>query len=204
MSLKIIALLAGLGVAHVPVACSAQSISIEDLQKQIDEEMTKGNPYGDLLNEPDPKRALAAMKVMMASGDPELVKIAADYGLYSANSAVRAEALKALLATKPRIDVYFSESGAQGDFKRAMADLFKSEPNAQGIVATTLVVGDYDASEDCYGLGRKDCALQIRPEAIRIDLYNRWTEITLTENASLVGNVYLGQASNVPMRMQLR
>lgn len=185
-------------------AVLAQSLSIEDLQKQIDAEMTKGNPYADLLNDPDPKRALAAMKVMMASGDPELVKVAADYGLYSANEAVRAEALKGFLATKPRVDIYFTEAGSQGDFLRAMRDLYNSTPNSDGVVAATFVVGEYDEKADCYGMGRRECALQIRPEAIRISLNDVWTEVTLTEEASITGNVDLGRATNVPMRIQLR
>ncbi|MFN4153900.1 MAG: hypothetical protein ACK4HF_04550 [Paracoccaceae bacterium] len=200
MRLKCLVVLASL----VPGLCLAQALSIEEIQKQIDAEMTRTNPYGDLLNEPDPKRALAAMKVMMASGDPELVRIAADYGLYSANAAVRAEAFKAFLATKPRVDVYFSEDGSRGNFSAAMGDKFRSEPNSKGIVATTLVIGDYDAKNDCYEVGSSSCALQIRPEAIRINLSGRWNEVTLTDEASLVGNVNLGQASNVPMRMQLR
>lgn len=186
------------------VAVSAQTLSVEDLQKQIDAEMTKGNPYSDLLNDPDPKRALAAMKVMMASGDPELVRIAADYGLYSANEAVRAEALKGFLATKPRVDVYFTEAGSQGDFLRAMREAYNSTPNSDGVVAATFVVGEYDEKADCYGLGRRDCALQIRPEAIRISLHDVWTEVILTEDASITGDVDLGRATNVPMRIQLR
>lgn len=188
----------------MPAAASAQSLSVEDLQKQIDAEMTKGSEYGELLNDPDPRRALAAMKVMMASGDPELVKVAADYGLYSANEAVRAEALKGFLATKPRVDVYFTEAGSQGDFPRVMQGLYSSIPNAEGVVATTLVVGEYDAKADCYALGNRACALQIRPEAIRISLDSVWTEVTLTQDASIIGNVHLGRATNVPMRMQLR
>lgn len=198
-SIYILLMLVGMSAA-----ASAQSLSVEDLQKQIDAEMTKGSEYGELLNDPDPKRALAAMKVMMASGDPELVKVAADYGLYSANEAVRAEALKGFLATKPRVDISFMEAGSQGDFLFAMRKLYNSIPNSDGIVAATIVVGEYDAKTDCYGLGRRQCALQIRPGSIRISLNDLWTEVTLTEDAAITGNVDLGNATNVPMRIQLR
>lgn len=197
-------LLAGTFACAVVNVASAQSLSVEDLQKQIDAEMTRGSEYSVLLNDPDPARALAAMKVMMASGDPELIRIAADYGLYSANPAVRAEALKAFLATKPRIDAFFTEAGSDGDFRHAMKAHFSSEPNASGVVATTLIIGSYDPENDCYAIGAQSCGLQVRPEAILIGLDDIWNEITLTKSASLEGSVNLGRATNVPMRLQLR
>lgn len=186
-------------------AAAAQSISVEDLQKQIDAELTKGSEYISLLNQPDTKRALAAMKVMMASGDPELVQIAADYGLYSANPAVRAEALRGYFATNPRVDFFLSRKGSKGDFNKAMEELFQAEANADGTVATAVTIGEYQPENDCYLNQRKDCWLQIRPEAIRFKLHRVWNELSFTDDASLVGSVNAGWgATEVPLRIQLR
>lgn len=189
-----------------PTLCPAQSLSVEDLQKQIDQEMSKGSEYIALLDHSDPKRALAALKVMLASGDPELIKLAADHGLYSSNPAVRAEALKGFLATNPRIDMFFSEKGSKGDFSRAMENRFKVQPNGSGVAAVSMTVGEYDPSGDCYidkGNGGR-CWLMVRPEVIQVRFDDNWNQVTFNDDAALAGNVDLGWAEQVPVRIQLR
>lgn len=42
----------------------------------VDQQMSNLNPYQELLNNPDPARSLAAMKVMLESGDEALVRMA--------------------------------------------------------------------------------------------------------------------------------
>ena len=86
---------------------SAQSISIEELQKQIDAELSASNQCADLLNNPDPAQSLAAMKGMLRSGDPMLFGLALEYGLYSLNPEVHYLALKGYFDTGPLIEVRF-------------------------------------------------------------------------------------------------
>ena len=68
------------------------------------------------------------MKVMMGSGDPELISIALDYGLYSPDLAVRGAAVKGLLDSKPRLDVFLTMTEPAKDFQEAVQTMFKVVP----------------------------------------------------------------------------
>lgn len=197
-------------LASLPSLALAQSLSVADLQKQIDAEVNKGNEYTALLNDPDPKRAHAAMKVMMGSGDPDLISIALDYGLYSPDLAVRGAAVKGLLDSKPRLDVFLTMTDPNNGFQTAMDYMFKTVPNADGIAPVPILVTGYDAQLDCY-LGEfrevenngDKCFLQVRPETIRARLGYGWSEVRLNDEGGLIGDARLSNGQMAPIRIQL-
>ena len=84
-------------------AIHAQSLSPDDIARMLDDQRPVVNPYAALLNDPDPARGIGAMKIMMESGDPELVRLALEHGLLSANPEVQLAALKGYLRTRPRL-----------------------------------------------------------------------------------------------------
>lgn len=90
----------------------AQSLTPEDIQKLVDDELSKANPYEALLGDPDPERSLAAMKIMLASGEDDLVKVALEYGLFSPNPELRQLALSGFLASEPVLTLRLDGSNA--------------------------------------------------------------------------------------------
>lgn len=191
------------------IAC-AQSISLADLQKQIDAETNKAGEYAGVLNDPDPKRARAAMKVMLGSGDPDLVSIALDYGLYSPNLAVRGEAIKGLLDSKPRVDVFLSMTDPNDSFSQAVDYMFNTTPTAEGVASVPILITDYDENLDCYlsdfekykSNGNR-CFLQVRPEVVRVSLGFGWSEVKMNDDGALIGEAKLSSSQMVPIRVQL-
>ncbi|MDF2142930.1 hypothetical protein [Paenirhodobacter sp. CAU 1674] len=196
-------------LAVTPAMAGAQSLSLADLQKQIDAEVNKGSEYVVLLNDPDPKRAQAAMKVMLGSGDPDLISIALDHGLYSADSAVRGLALKGLLDTKPRLDVFVTMTDPDDDLRNSIGKMFSTVPNPEGVATVPILVTGYDAKLDCYTAefsmaNENKCFIQVRPEAIRARLGYAWTELRLNDDGGLVGEIKLYSGPLTPVRIQLR
>ncbi|MDF2143274.1 hypothetical protein [Paenirhodobacter sp. CAU 1674] len=201
-------LLLHLLLAVTPSLGAAQSLSVADLQKQIDAEVNKGNEYTTLLNDPDPKRAQAAMKVMLGSGDPDLISIALDYGLYSPDLAVRGAALKGLLDSKPRLDVFLTMTDPKNGFPKAVDYMFKVVTNAEGIATAPVRVTGKDEQLDCYTgelvkYADNTCLIQVRPEVIRVRLGYNWSEVRLNDDGALIGEVMLSNGQMAPVRIQL-
>lgn len=187
----------------------SQSISIEDLQKQIDAEVSKVSPYEELLNDPDPKRAEAAMKIMLESKDPILVDLALEFGLFSPDQSVRVQALRGYLNTLPRMDMFIdgSKSDAQS-FAEAARKRFSSSVNSEGKAIWTPQILSYSEENNCYARSNngKVCFLQIRNETIRVTLggtSDLWYELSLTDEATLEGVIDVESATGVLVTIAL-
>lgn len=148
------------------------------------------------------------MKVMMGSGDPELISIALDYGLYSPDLAVRGAAVKGLLDSKPRLDVFLTMTEPAKDFQEAVQTMFKVVPNAVGIASVPIQITGYDEQLDCYTGALEvftdtPCILQVRSEVIRARLGCDWSEVRLNDEGGFVGDVKLDSGQMAPVHIQL-
>jgi len=86
---------------------SAQSLTPEELTALIDKRVKALNPYQNLLNDPDPDRSLAAMQIMMESGDKDLMRMALEFGLLSPNLSVKRIAFETWLSSGPVMSFRF-------------------------------------------------------------------------------------------------
>lgn len=168
-----------------------QSVSVADLQAQIDAEMKAGNEYTALIADPDPARALAAMKVMLRSGDPALVKIALEFGLYSPEPDVRFLALQGFFEGQPALELHVDGKGLDAnDFAYWMNELFTAAVNAEGVAKGVVFVGKYDAGQKCYLMNdNNDCRVRHTENGTQIMLNRVWQEFVLTDDGALVGKI---------------
>ena len=94
-------------------AAFGQSLTPDQIRGLIDERVNSLNPYAELLNDPDPARSLAALRIMMESGDDTLVQMALEFGLLSADPVVRRTAFESFLSTGPILSIRFDGSAHQ-------------------------------------------------------------------------------------------
>lgn len=204
--------LAGAAFMVISSAALAQSLSVADLQAQIDAELSKGNEYAELLNDPDPARAQKAMELMLASGDDMLVKAALDYGIYSPDKTVRNLAIKAYLDTNPRLEVQFDGKKAdRSELVSVMSDLYGLSPNKEGFSTTTMDIEGFDDDANCYFLNRKikysKCFLRFVGETIQYRSSDgKWYEMTYLDAGALyvvstqIYNANAQVALTIPLR----
>jgi len=199
MKIKYVSLVFFFVAHHV----SAQSISLEDLQAQIDAEVSKVNPYAELLNDPDPKRAQAAMKIMLETGDPVLVDLALEFGLFSPDPSLRLQALRGYMNTLPRMDMFIDGSQSDPDsFAEAARKRFLSSVNSDGIATWTPQLLSFSEENNCYARSNngKVCFLQIRNETVRMTLggvSDLWYQLNLTDEGTLEGIIDVESATGV-------
>lgn len=167
----------------------SQTLSAADIKAQVDQRVAGLNEYQQLLSDPDPQRAMAAMQIMLTSKDPDLERMALEYGIYSPDPAVRRMALESFLATGPALRVSLDGSGAKNpdDF----AYLVQSEQGTiddKGAAFLSLLVGEFDKDQSCYPYkGSSACLIRVTDAGAAINLWNNWWNIDLGTEGMLTG-----------------
>ncbi|MCQ0971984.1 hypothetical protein MLD63_16295 [Paracoccus sp. TK19116] len=187
----------------------AQSMSVEDLRAMVDEEMNKGNEYAEVLNDPDPARAQAAMKIMLNSGDPELVKIALEYGLFSADRAVQVEAVRAYFSTMPKTQMRFVREGedTHGYYEAYLSRYFRVRENDSQEAVFFANFVSYNEKGACFeaehfdqSRDEKGCFVRFLQDRMQISISGVWWDAVIDENGYLSSKA---EIENVPLTMSV-
>lgn len=152
----------------------AQTPSAADLAAQVDALMAEQNPYLALLNDPDERRSLAAMQLMLDAGDPALRALAIEFGLFSASVPAQDLAFRSVLASGPTLTAKFD--GA--DLGRPVFDSTLSSALKNSYITdentgfTTLSVGDWLQDMSCYVDASGKCMFTLTNEGIFFNIGN--------------------------------
>jgi hypothetical protein len=182
-----VAISVGIGAAH------AQSISVEELRAQIDQRVGETNEYQALLTDPNPARAIAAMEIMMGSGDASLQRMAVEFGIFSTNPSVRAAALKAYLDARPTLSVFMTIGEAfepnQRNYVHNLINRLGGTAGEGQEAFLSIPVGPYDSERGCYvyGTDERECLMRVNDQVASFRLLNIWSALTMTETGELVG-----------------
>jgi hypothetical protein len=178
--------------AVLATTAMAQTLSPADILGQVEQKTQVTDGYRDLLNDPDPSRSMAAMEVMLESGDTKLQRMALEYGLYSPNPQVRYIALASFFESQPvlRMQMDGSKVKDQDYFKSSVQDLAGTVDSAKvGFIA--LKVGDFDPERSCYQHQENNgCFVRISETEVSLNPWNNaWFTVQLDDQGQLVGEV---------------
>ena len=195
--------LAALAIA-APFAAQAQSLSAQDILAQVDKKVASGNEYQALLADPDPARALAAMQIMLASGDADLVRIALNAGLYSPNPTVQRTAFEAFIQTAPVLNIYIDgKSAGDADRFRGWIEYYSGTVNDKSVGFISQKVSDYDKYGSCYTYsGSSSCMFRISDDGISLNMWDTWNILRLNDQGELEGLVKVSDVKpTLPIRI---
>lgn len=196
----------GCALALCASSVFAQSLSPEDIERMLDEEAEVANPYAVLLNNPDPSRSLGAMRIMMESGDPQLVDLALEFGLLSSDAAVRRQAVEHYVATGPYLSLVFDASNVEdNDVFSTVRSQLGGNFDADNLGYSTFKVGPYDPKQECYIHDGQDyCAVRFNASGIFIQGRTVNAKVNITETGQLVGQAELSRVDDlVPLTVNL-
>ena len=161
----------------------AQSISIAELEKKINDAVEHQNGYLALLSDPDPRRAREAMNVFLASGDAELVRMALDFGLSSSNPALQRLALEGFFNDAPALQITFDGSAldSTSDFHNDLKNLNGSLSDSK-IGYANLKLGPWSDEQDCWLWPDSDyCGVRLTDAASSIHFRGYWYPMHLED-----------------------
>lgn len=204
MRLGIITALAG----ALPALASAQSVSLEEFAAQVDERAQTLGGYRAYLTDPDPNRAMAALEIMLESGEPGLVQMALSEGLYSPNPEMRQIALKAYMAGKPSIGLYFDGSSVTEElieeYNHIVTYAYRGAVGPNKQASTSFKVGEWSDDFGCFLNQNIEgyCLARINATSVSIllpehdsrrgsswDVPAQWVTLSLGDDGKLTGGV---------------
>ncbi|MEM6727379.1 MAG: hypothetical protein AAF618_02655 [Pseudomonadota bacterium] len=185
-------------IALSGASAGAQSLTPEEVAALVDQRLNELNPYQSLLADPDPDRSFAAMQIMLESGDPVLMRMAIEFGLLSPNSAVRREAVEALLSSGPILTVVIDASGSE-DLRNFGWNINRlagtSDAENKGYIR--LAVGEKSEEAECF-LWRETstCLFTVNADGVFLNVENSGTRfvvsrLTSDDAGNLVGSATL-------------
>lgn len=187
--MKLTSFLVIFAFAASSASLQAQSMTAAEILAEVDKKVSGQNEYHALLNDPDPARSLAAMEIMMGSGDTALERLALEYGLYSPNPVVQRTAIDAYFASQPTLNVYFDAGNSNSDWR-----FYKTLTQGGGSILQdgtgflTVDVGAYDNEQQCYmqKTGEK-CRARVTDAGVSFLFWDNWFITKLNDQGELVG-----------------
>jgi hypothetical protein len=143
------------------------------------------------LNDPDPDRALAVLKLLITKGDAEQRRLAIRHGLQSTDTAIRATTLRAILDSTPTLVMKFDPVEEEPN-----TYYFRTIQQSGGIVGednsseVLRKVAGYKEDEECWYYIRgtyKPCFAMMRGEVVSISFGDSWGNYTLNSQGQLAG-----------------
>ncbi len=201
--LKVVAIL----VCVLPKLASAQSLTPEEIEAMVSQRMSDLNPYQELLNHPDPARSLAAMEIMMESGDRSLERMALEYGLLSPNPTVKRTAFEGFLASKPILSIRFDGSDVDdGYYPTLIQGSWNGTLTSDATGYWRIAVGDYLDDQQCFAntYHDDDCFITVNSDGVFLTPQNMNARGTISDEGSLIGQATLNSVDDVvPFSVQL-
>ena len=188
-------------LAAQPVAAAAQSLSADDIRAMVDQRVASLDPYRALLEDPDETRAMAAMDIMMESGDADLRRMALEYGLYSPSPIVQRMALDAFFSSMPVLNVRstMAAGGNESDFHGLHRD-YNGSVSSDGTGFFPLAVGARDETNRCFVDQRSRCLVRISETGVSISLWGDWWQLVIDGQGNLIGS---GSERSVRMNVSI-
>lgn len=204
--------LAGLGLLALALSgpAAAQSLSAEEIKARAVQEAVDLGGYRELLADPDPARAAAMMEAMLESGDSSLRAMALEHGLTHANPALRRKALEGFFASRPYLELFFSQkprwTGDDADYLVGPISRSGGSITAKGEGYLLLRVGPFRADQACaLDAEEQDCLVRVTDSGVSLEFQDAWLALKLNAKGELAGSVALDAMSDPsPLRIPIR
>jgi hypothetical protein len=143
-----------------------------------------------ILDGPNEERALVAMRLMLASGDRAMERLALRAGLSSTSGVVRGVAMDAFMKSRPTLIAFAvgQEDTAEG-FQRWMQTIGSVSSATEG--SFPIGVGPYIEDENCFGSGARptQCYRRLGGTEFSFLEGSVWGTARLNESGELVGSI---------------
>lgn len=166
-------------------------VSLDELDAQVSARDKELAAFADRLNDPDPEKSLAAMKLLIEKGDADQRRMAIRFGLYSPDLAVRSTVLRAIFNSSPTLVVNMKPvSEKQGVyFQREIRRLNGSYLDDSSVSVVFKVAG-YNDDKACwfYKSGTYEpCLVRLTADTVSVFIGDSWSQYTLNAQGVLTG-----------------
>lgn len=181
-----LALLAG------AVSTANAQVSLDELDQAVSSRDKELEQFSDRLNDPDPEKSLAAMKLLIEKGDADQRRMAIRFGLYSPDLAMRTTVLHAIFNSLPTIVVNMKPvNKEQGTYFHREIKRLGGSYIEDGSVSLTFKIAGYNEEEGCWTVKSGvyfPCLLRMSGDTVSANIGDSWSQYTLNTEGVLVGS----------------
>ncbi|WP_299828300.1 hypothetical protein [uncultured Roseobacter sp.] len=170
-------------------------VSLDDLDAAADKSSSSMEEYQKRLNDPDPDRALAVLRILIGQGDADQRRLAIRHGLQSTDRALQATTVRAILDSEPTLRVVFDpvDNEPTVHYSRTVTGA-GGVIDATGNGSVTFKITGYDANEECWTHTRYDtCILRMRGDEVNMLFGSSWGAYRLNATGQLEGEQAIEQ-----------
>lgn len=172
---------------------AGRALTPEEMLAEIDRRASSATGYDALLEDPDPRRSVAAVALMMESGDEELMRKAMTFGLTSPEASIRSTALSYYLKTLPTLALDFDAEGVTDDELPELDKAVRSwegslGPNKKGSFSVAL--GPWSEDVQCYTTSSgNNCVARINAQSVSVNVADQWVNLNPNAEGNLEGGM---------------
>lgn len=207
-----------LGIMFLTIASKATAqMTLEDLKAEVDSRSGNLAGFQELLDDPDPRRSLAAVEGMLNSGDRNLERMALTFALTNPDAAIRATALDHHFSKLPALAISFDASDLSEEEMENFIAVLKSTDGSigpNGIGSFNYQPAAYNEDKGCFPKAseERECAMRLGKGFVSVyfqgsQVSGRWVNFYADESGTLKGGAnfdYAGRnAGSVPMSIRL-
>lgn len=141
-----------------------------------------------ILEGADEEKSLTAMRLMLASGDPGMTRLALRAGITSTSSVARGVALEAYLMSQPTLVAYATVETEQIEgFQRWIPRVGSASSDTTGVFP--IAIGEFLEDQSCFGApgNTSKCARRLGGTELSFLVDGKWGSVQLTDSGELVG-----------------
>lgn len=178
-----------------PVQPALAQISLEDLNAEVGKRVETLSTFDDALADSDPRKALAAMQIMIERGDADQRRMAIRSGLYSTDLAMRATVLRAILNSAPNLIFEIKPVGDEVNqyYGRAVGN-FSGTVKPDNSASVIRKVGKWDEEKQCWDDSTRQarCIVTLNADVVSVFL-DSWAQLRLDNTGRLTGPANFSQ-----------
>ncbi len=182
-------LAAAAGAALLMALPAGGQVTLEQVDRVMEAEADTLDAFRVRLNDPDPNKARAAMRLLISDGDAAQRRLAIGHGFDSTDESMRLEAIRAILDSRPILlfrwvpegdEVRNTYSGSINTFAGDYEDGYTAR--------VPIEVGAFDEEEDCWTwAGNGTCLARVNAGEFSMNFFGKWSRFQLDQDGRLVG-----------------
>ncbi|MCT4333728.1 hypothetical protein MU516_12715 [Paracoccus sp. YLB-12] len=190
-----------LALAALLMATTATAqVSLDELDQAMEGKEDLQEEVRLRLNDENPDRAMAAMRLLIEKGDDRQRKLAVSHGLSSTNHDVQLAAVEAIFNSDPiLVTRWYSEDGPKSNNWRNAVGNLGGAIEVDGTARLPIRIARYSDEDRCWVESKNNrCAFRINSGEITFNTDGGWTSLTLDAEGKLVGERFIAR---VPTRV---
>lgn len=200
--LKQVAILCLFLIMPMLAASANAQQSLSEIKEKLGQRASELEEVDQMLANPDKNQRIAAMELLLASGNPVFVNRAKEAGLFSSDPEMRNAALKAIFDSGGPFRIVFDFSGKSDEdhgIKDWSGDVIWNPDTKLGRLVFT--VQPYNKEKQCWESSGRNCAIYLTGTTVSLrDWRYASGSLELDNSGRLVGTFRAtGSSANVPV-----